>query len=373
MGLKPSNENGEDAGPGGLSSFLALVEKHGATTLPSRALARLVPLAERTALTAAGVLAGAEAVTSWPCDVRGCGREIRANFAGARKPLVALCSQAPPVCAPVELRFDEVSQQQVSVRALVELACALLKADSDPDALTMLNASHPVGRAPLPARVATLARGREVFWTRAPRDLDLGAFCARRERVKRRTLVLVPTTRHVPLETAARFASGERVEILALDDLLAIRAGAIVLRETLSRDPARPSLRAPSSPGALAATLGVTRWEDMRLLFVDEHTLRIEGTRETLVRSFVDLGFIDGRKKDVVPVISWHVLLILCLKGVLRPSEYARFGKQWGAKKGLGDLRRRLRGAFGLESDPLLGYLTRMGWRPRFRVAPSRT
>jgi hypothetical protein len=71
-------------------------------------------------------------------------------------------------------------------------------------------------------------------------------------------------------------------------------------------------------------------------------------------------------------VIAWHVLLILCLKGVLRPSEYAQFGKQWGAKKGLGDLRKRLRAAFSLEGDPLLSYLTRAGWRPRFRVAASR-
>ena len=359
-----------------LEAFLALVEKHGSVVLGSRNLEKKIPLVARAALHAVHVLAGAEAAASWPCDVRGCAREIRANYTGARKPLVAICCQAPAACMPIELGFDDVSQQSISVAPLVCRACTLLGANVDDDALATLNERHPIGIAPPPVLVATSRKGaRDLFWARTPRDTDLAAFCARRERVKRRTLVLVPTGRHVSLELAARYASGERVEVLALTDALEIRDGEIALRETRESPAPRVSTSAPSATGRatdLAALLGVTRWEDIRLIPVDDQTLRIEAKGQTLLRSFAELGFVDGRTKDARPVSGWHLLLLLCHKGVLRPSEYAEFGKKWGAKKGIEEMRKRLCAAFGLAEDPLLTYLSRKGWRPRFRVAPTR-
>jgi hypothetical protein len=376
MELSAADE-GDSRESGSLARFFALVEKHGNVVLLSRSLEEVASLDARIALHAGGVLAATEPVASWPCDVRGCSREIRANYGGARKPIVAVCCQAPPVCEPLELGFEDVSQQRISIEALVRAICALLGAEVNATAIAGVNARHPIGgnREPVLVGATRSPVVRDVFWAGTPRDTDLGAFCTRREHVKRRTLVLVPTERYVPLEVAARFARGERVEVLSLADSLEVREGAIALVKGDGAPTPLFSTRPP--PGiaerdGLATLLGAARWEDIRILAVDEHTVRIEAGTEAVLRTFVELGFTDTRKKEgAKPVTGWHVLLLLCHKGVLRPSEYRQFGKQWGAKKGIEDMRRRLRLAFGLEGDPLLSYLTRTGWRPRFRVNPT--
>jgi hypothetical protein len=105
---------------------------------------------------------------------------------------------------------------------------------------------------------------------------------------------------------------------------------------------------------------------------VDGHTLRIEANGKTLLRTFVELGFVDGRKTDVVtPVTAWALLLLFCKKGVLRPSEYGEMGKAYGAKKTVERLGPPMREAFGIDEHPIHQYSRRHGrWLPRFRVAP---
>jgi hypothetical protein len=189
----------------------------------------------------------------------------------------------------------------------------------------------------------------------------------------RGTLVLVPTFARVPAEVAARFAPGEHVEVCALADVLRVRDGALTLAAAShASTPAATSSPPPApAPLGLAARLGVTRWEDVRLSVVDDHTLRIESKGQTLLRTFVELGFVDARKKDVVrPVIAWGMLLLLCKKGEMRPSEYGEMGKAFAAKKAIERLGAALREAFGLEEHPVRTYSRRDGrWAPRFRVA----
>ncbi len=160
--------------------------------------------------------------------------------------------------------------------------------------------------------------------------MDLAAFCARRERVVRRTLVLVPTAERVPHELFARYAPGEQVELCALADVIEVRAGRIVLREASERGEGETSLPA-SAPapaetaepapapalagGGIAALLGATQWEDIRITFVDGHTVRIEAHGKALLRTFVELGFVDARKTEVVPVKAWALLLVFLQDG----------------------------------------------------------
>lgn len=368
-----SAEDREDD-PGSLLPFLSMVEKHGSVVLLSRTLEQLAPLDARVALHTRGVLTAAEAAVSWPCEVRGCSREIRSNYDGAPRPLVAVCFQVPAACVPIELGFEDISQQRVSPAALVSLSCTLLGATEDPASVATLDEVHPLGGTRAPVLVATTrSPARDVFWTGTPRDIELAAFCARRERVQRRTLLLVPTARWVPLEVLARYARGEKVEVLSLADLLTLRGSEIVLATGESAPAPLFSTRPPPGMAGIAAQLGATRWEDIRITMVDENTVRIEANGQSLLRTFVEMGFVDKRKKkSVTSVTGWKVLLLLCAKGVLRPSEYQQFGKQWAAKKGIESMRAQLQLAFGLQEDPLLSYLTRSGWRPRFRVNPVR-
>ena len=365
-----------------IAGVLSLVEKHGNAIVLARSLETLAPPEARAALHAAGVIAATHAAASWPCEVRGCSREVRANHDGARKPLLAVCFQAPAVCSPVELGFDEVAQQQVCADALVAAVCALLGAQVDRAALAKVREVSPVGGARHPVLVATLAASsRDVFWAGSPRDTDLAAWCARRERAARGTLVLVPTAKFVSLEVAARFAPGDLVEVRAVGDLIEVRDGKLSLRagEARSSDLPRPSpAPAPAASAAapgIAALLGVTRWEAIRITVVDSHTVRIEANGKTLLRTFVELGFVDGRKREIVtPTTAWPLFLLFCKMKRLKPSAYTSEGnsrnKPFGVKKAIERIGVALRAAFGLEEHPIHSYSKRSRlWEARFLVA----
>jgi hypothetical protein len=358
---------------------LALVEKHGTTVVSARSLERIASADVRAALHVASVLAGAPPAASWPCDVRGCSREIRANHDGARRPLLAVCCQAPAACSPIELGFDDVAQLEIAVDALVRAVCALLGATIDRAATAKLRERHALGASRTPILVATTDEpARDLFWAGTPHDIDLAAFCARRERVAGRTLVLVPTGAHVPLDVAARFTAGEHVELMVLADTLDVRGGALALRTPresgarLEVDTRVPRVDGPAkhTGRGLAAELGVSRWEQTRFSIVDGHTVRIEANGQSVLRTFVELGFVDRRKTEVVtPVAAWGLFLLFCKAGAIRPSEYAQYGKPYGAKKAVEGIGKAMTKAFGLEESPIRRYSRARGsWETRFLV-----
>jgi hypothetical protein len=360
-----------------LRGVLTLLERYGSVVVPAGDLDELASGEARAALHASGVISSAAAAATWPCDVRGCSREVRSNHDGARRPLVAVCCQAPPACAPVELGFDDVAQKALAADVLVGAACALFGARADAAALAKLREPRALGDACAPALVAASTEPpRDVFWVGSPRALDLGGFCARRERVLRGTLVLVPTADRVPPDVAARFAPGEHVEVRALADTLTVREGTLAavqghaVRPPPSEAP-EPEPALPPAAHGIAAVLGVQAWRDMRISFVDGTTVRIEAKGKTLLRTFVELGFVDARKRQIVtPVTAWALLLAFCKKGYVKPSEYGALGKPYGAKKAMEGLNRAMRASFGLEERPIAQYDKRRGqWTAKFRVA----
>ncbi len=368
-----------------LAGVLSLLEKHGTAVVLARDLETIASPDARAALHSAGVIAAAPSAASWPCAVRGCAREIRANYSGAGKPLVAVCFQVPAVCSPVELGFDQIAQHQVSSDALVAAVCGLLGAALDRAALAKVREVRPLGEVRPPVLVATLdGSARDVFWAGSPRDTDLAAWCARRARAGRGTLVLVPTTKDVPLEVAARFAPGDVVEVRAVGDLIAVRDGALALAHDDARAEAIPAARpmpAPSPASApvplpvaagIAALLGVSRWEQIRFDVVDPHTVRIEANGKTLLRTFVELGFVDGRKRDIVtPTAAWPLFLLFYKRKRIKPSAYAEEGnKPFGVKKAIERIGAALRASFGLPEHPIHSYSKRSRlWEARFLVA----
>ncbi len=361
-----------------LRGVLTLVERYGSVVVPARDVDELASGEARAALHASGVISSAAAAATWPCDVRGCSREVRSNHDGARRPLVAVCCQAPPACAPVELGFDDVAQKALAADVLVGAACALFGATVDAAALAKLREPRALGDACAPALVAACAEPpRDVFWVGSPRALDLGGFCARRERVVRGSLVLVPTADRVPADVAARFAPGEHVEVRALADSLTVRDGALAaverrsMRPSLPAAPAPEAIQSPAAAHGIAALLGVQAWQQIRISFVDGTTVRIEAKGKTLLRTFVELGFVDARKRQMVtPVTAWALLLAFCKKGYVKPSEYGQLGRPYGAKKAMEGLNKAMRQSFGLEERPIAQYDKRRGqWAARFRVA----
>jgi hypothetical protein len=359
-----------------LALLFAHIERQGGGgAVMARTFEKLAPVDARVALHAAKIVAGAPAIPTWPCDEAGCAREIRANYDGARKPLVAVCSQAPPACMPVELAFEEVAQQEIDLEALLTFVCVLLEATADPKALATIRTSRPFGGAVPPTLLAAARRPvRDVFWAGSPRDTDLASFCILRERVARGTLLLVPTAKYVAADLVARYIRGAHVELLSLADALAVRDGALVLAPPDAAPPTAPA--APSPPSALlaaahgiAAALGATKWEQIRITEVDGQTVRIAAGGKSVLRTFVELGFVDNRRTEVVtPVIGWSVFLLMCKKGSFMPSAYGDLGKAYAAKKGIETVRRALRASFGLKENPMRGYSAKTGWVPRFLV-----
>jgi hypothetical protein len=183
--------------------------------------------------------------------------------------------------------------------------------------------------------------------------------------------------KRVALDVAARFAPGETVEVRALGDLIEVRDGKLALFRDVrpTTDPFRstPPVVEPAMPRApgIAALLGATRWEEIRLTVVDGHTLRIEANGKTLLRTFVELGFVDGRKRDVVtPTSAWAVLVLFCKEGRIKPSAYREVGKPFGAKKAIERLGVAMRASFGLAEHPIHQYSKRSRqWETRFLVA----
>jgi hypothetical protein len=224
---------------------------------------------------------------------------------------------------------------------------------------------------------------RDVVWAGSPRDTDLDAICERRERAaKKNTLVLVPTARHVPLGVVSRYAHGQKVEVLALDDVLVVKDGALSL---VGAPPPKKKASARRSGAesdgdavtpirrGIAAELGVVRWEPILVTLVDPQTVRIEANGNVLLKTFVELGFVDERRKDVVtPVTGWHLFVLILTQGRMRPSEYARFGTAYAATRAMSRMTAPLRAAFGISTSPMRKYSRKNGWLPRFRVAPPR-
>ena len=56
---------------------------------------------------------------------------------------------------------------------------------------------------------------------------------------------------------------------------------------------------------------------------------------KSVLRTFVELGFVDGRKREfVTPTTSWSLFVLFCKKGRIKSSEYAGLEKKaFGVKK----------------------------------------
>lgn len=176
------------------------------------------------ALVATGILQPSDPATWYPCPGGGdaCPRLVVENPGDAEHPFVAVPEDGG-CCAAVPLREEDLAQHAVSAPHFVRALRGLLRIDG-PFALDdeLFPCTVRIGRT------TEDALPRDVLLATWPTYDGFESFLASRRSARRPSLVLVPRRmRGVPSSVEDHHGPGEHVEIVFLEDLLAILDGRI--------------------------------------------------------------------------------------------------------------------------------------------------
>ena len=189
------------------------------------------------------------------------------------------------------------------------------------------------------------------------------------ERLLRRTpqrFILVVSSREVLRENATEMLTGAGVVTLPLDEVLLVddagqlrvspeaeRLLSSIRADVVSEVRARPRLLVPAQ----------SKWNDVKVGYVDGHTVSISVRGLSARRQYADMGMADARSRQ--PNQQWTLFQgIIEARGIL---PRAGLEKQ---KKNRLALTRRLKDFFGIEGEPFESD-GRGGWRAVFRVETS--
>ena len=171
------------------------------------------------------IVARHERADWYPCEgsYEGCPRRIVPSD-DPEHPFVAVCGHAFPMCHDIALKAEQVEEYTASQEGFLRVLQRLLGLSGD---LTFLDESYPdciyAGALSRPDGV------HDVFVCRATWDSAFEALLADRQLAARRSVVLVPTARGVPLELLHRYPPGGHVVLAPLEDLLGIREKRLIL------------------------------------------------------------------------------------------------------------------------------------------------
>lgn len=213
----------------------------------------------------------------------------------------------------------------------------------------------------------------------------------------RRSLLLVPTARHVTPRQRDEHRPGAFLHIVILEEVLTCAGGrlaragvvapdapvlgvapAVALAPAPAPEPARAPAPAPerarapapaceSEPPPLApatAIAGAERWNQVRISRVNGRTVRIDVAGRSYRRTHIDLGMAHDRTR--APTRSWELLMELCDGDGYFKSW--RFGNAETTRKVVSRLGAELRAIFGLDVSPFHRYSRASGWRTRFQA-----
>lgn len=188
--------------------------------------------------------------------------------------------------------------------------------------------------------------------------------------LSRRPFVLATPTRRAGSEPLSRLIDGRAAAWIALEETLDWQGeGVFEARQPLGevlRDFVGAHVRlAAAEPGARFPTPAGATWGDVRIRFLDGHTLSIQ-VREQFGRfGYADLGMVNT--KNNAPTVAWELL---------RTIAEERGHLTWSSRKASTDHRKRkqvladrLRAFFGIEGDPF--EVDGGGWRARFVLEPD--
>jgi hypothetical protein len=183
---------------------------------------------------------------------------------------------------------------------------------------------------------------------------------------KHRTLVLVPTARHLTPLLRERHAPGARVELEALEEALVALGGRLVRRAAIAPDAPgiAPEDDSPSKPPTVMLRGLAKHWSEMRLCLLDGTTVRLDVGGRCLRCTHIDFGMAHAHTRK--PTLLWEVVEEICERGgYFRTS---RFGNADATKKLVNRLSHDLQALFGIRGSPFYRYRTDCGWRSRFEA-----
>jgi hypothetical protein len=190
---------------------------------------------------------------------------------------------------------------------------------------------------------------------------------------RRRSLLLVITGQALTDAERKRHAPGAFLEVHALDEVLRVSDGRIVLAGSAPPDrdgaTAAPRAEADKKSKSSAPVLpvpGVKFWNLVAIYLLNERTVHIDCGGRSYRRTYIDLGLAHGSRR--VRTRVWELFVALLEgHGYLKT---ARFGSRGATKNLISRLRAALKAVFGLDDDPFYDYERERTWRTRFVAGP---
>ena len=190
------------------------------------------------ALIAEGVLVRGDRATTYPCPGGGseCPRDVVENPGDPDFPFVAV-PPGPELCCPsVRLTEADLETKRTSRPDLIKLISRLFDIEGPANTTTeVFRHAHRLGRS----RWGGVER--EVLLCTNLNGSEAVGHLAARQAMRQPTLVLAHArTRYTSHEAESRFRRGGVVEVLFLEDCLAIEEGRVILREPVATGVAEP-------------------------------------------------------------------------------------------------------------------------------------
>ncbi len=188
--------------------------------------------------------------------------------------------------------------------------------------------------------------------------------------LSRRPFVLATPTRRAGSEPLSRLIDGRSAAWIALEEALDWRGeGVFEARQPVGevlRDFVGAHVRlATAEPEARFPTPAGATWGDVRIRFLDGHTVSVQVRERSGRFGYADLGMVNT--KNNAPTVAWELL---------RTIAEERGHLTWASRKASADHRKRkqvladrLRAFFGIEGDPF--EVDDGGWRARFVLEPD--
>jgi hypothetical protein len=186
----------------------------------------------------------------------------------------------------------------------------------------------------------------------------------------RRPFVLATPSRRAGSEPLSRLLDGRSAAWITLEETLDWQGEGVFeakqpLGEALREFVGAHVKVATSEPGGRFPTPPGATWDDVRVRFLDGHTVSIQVRDRAGRFGYADLGMVNT--KNNTPTVAWDLL---------RTIAEERGHLTWASRKASADHRKRkqvladrLRAFFGIEGDPF--EVDGGGWRARFAVEPD--
>lgn len=148
------------------------------------------------------------------------------------------------------------------------------------------------------------------------------------------------------------------------------------LLNTLKRLPAwlmfeNGLLRLPRAPGrkssAPAESGRAASWNDIEIVFMNEHSIRISDGAQNKNLTYVDFNLDDGRTGK--PNQAWALLRMMAeQKGVIKSTESGKPLPWEKVEKSVQKIRKTLQNYFSIKADPL-PFVPGTGYHARFKIS----